>query len=471
MRRLPRIVLAVLSAPAIACAHYQHYQPLGIEPRREAVIYRARQLDDAELVQFLNAQGVRVSDTGWTSRELALVALYYRADLSELRGELAAARAAEITAGARPAPSAGLSVEHAAKVDEGKSTPWSVSLTAGLTIELGGKRAARIARARASALGARLRLDATGWEISQRARMAAIAVTEGTQSLADERVEVEQLRTVAQLLRTRFTAGEISGAEVARADADLQSASVQLAQSARTNTEARSALAQALAVAPSAVDSVAVESDNQSACAVLDTIGRDSLEALALRSHDAIGVALADYAVAEADLRLAIAQQYPDITIGPGILWDEGVRHWVLSLATPQLPVQITGPVAEARARRAAQAARVVVVEDSVLASVDSSASACRNVTPEVAVADSLVGETRRALDLAESAYQRGEVGRTDVAFAQLGLVRAEHTRRVAALRSSTAGAALEGAVGHWLTGPSIRWPDLTIAPSGDARR
>ena len=471
MRRSLRIVAAVLVAPALACAHYQHYRPLGIEPQREAVRYRARQLDDSELVEYLNAHGARVTDTGWTSRELALVALYYRADLSELRSELAAARAAEITAGARPAPSASLSVEHAAKVDEGKSTPWSVSLTAGLTIELGGKRAARIARARASALGARLRLDATGWGISQHARMAALEVAAGTQSLADQRVEVEQLRTVAQLLRTRFAAGEISGAEVARADADLQSASVQLAQSARANTEARSALAEALAIAPAAIESLAVEPDTRSACAVLDAIGRDSLEALALRSHDAVGVALADYAVAEADLRLAVAQQYPDITIGPGILWDEGVRHWVLSLATPLLPVQVTGPVAEARARRAAQAARVVVVEDSVLASVDSSASACGNVIPEVAVADSLVGETRRTLDLAANAYQRGEVGRTDVALAQLALVRAQHTRRIAALRSSTAGAALEGAVGHWLAGPSIRWPDLTIAPSGDARR
>ncbi|HEX6808934.1 MAG TPA: TolC family protein [Gemmatimonadaceae bacterium] len=473
MRRFPRMVLAVLAAPAFACAHYQHYRPLGIEPQREAVRYRARQLDDSDLVEFLNAQGARVRDTAWTSRELALAALYYRADLSELRSELAAARAGEITAGARPAPSAGVSVEHAARVDEGKSTPWSVSLTAGLTIELGGKRAARIARARASALGARLRLDATGWEISQHARMAAIAVAEGTQSLADQRAEVEQLRTLAQLLRARFAAGEISRAEVARADADLQSASVLLVQSARTNTEARSALAQALAIAPTAVESLVVEPDNQSACDVLHAIGRDSLEALALRSHSAMGVALADYAVAEADLRFAVAQQYPDITIGPGILWDEGVRHWVLSLATPLLPIQISGPVAEARARRAAQAARVLVVEDSVLASVDSSASACRNVTPEVAVADSLVGETRRSLDLAENAYQRGEVGRTEVAFAQLGLARAQHTRRVAAARSNAAGAALEGAVGHWLTGPPIRWPDLTIAPdsSGGSRR
>ena len=471
MRRPLRIVAAVLVAPALACAHYQHYRPLGIEPQREAVRYRARRLDDSELVEYLNAHGARVTDTGWTSRELALVALYYRADLSELRGELAAARAAEITAGARPAPSAGFSLEHAAKVDEGKSTPWSVSLTAGLTIELGGKRAARIARARASALGARLRLDATGWGISQHARMAALEVAAGTQSLADQRVEVEQLRTVAQLLRTRFAAGEISGAEVARADADLQSASVQLAQSARATAEARSALAQALAIAPAAIESLAVEPDTRSACTVLDAIGRDSLEALALHSHDAVGVALADYAVAEADLRLAIAQQYPDITIGPGILWDEGVRHWVLSLATPQLPIQVTGPVAEALARRAAQAARVVVVADSVLATVDASASACGNVIPEVAVADSLVGETRRTLDLAANAYQRGEVGRTDVALAQLALVRAQHTRRIAALGSSTAGAALEGAVGQWLTGPSIRWPDLTITPSGDARR
>ena len=123
--------------------------------------------------------------------------------------------------------------------------------------------------------------------------------------------------------------------------------------------------------------------------------------------------------------------------------------------------LQTRGPIAEARARREARAAAFQLAQDSVLGAVDSAAAICGAVGAERAAADSLVGASTRALDAASRAFQRGEVGETDVAFARLAFVRARSGLHEAEGREAAAGAALEAAVGRWLTGPPVQWPDL----------
>ena len=50
-----------------------------------------------------------------------------------------------------------------------------------------------------------------------------------------------------------------------------------------------------------------------------------------------MGVALAEYAVAEADLRVEITKQYPDLELAPGYSWDQGLHRWIAALALPNL--------------------------------------------------------------------------------------------------------------------------------------
>ncbi|HEX6964359.1 MAG TPA: TolC family protein [Gemmatimonadaceae bacterium] len=445
-----------------ACARRQSYRPAPIAPVAEAERYADRRLRDPALARFLAEHEAALHDSAWSSRQLALAALYFRADVTEAQRTLAAARAAEITAGARPAPSATATADRAERPDEGNPTPWSFSLTAGWTLELGGKRAARIAHARAVTLASRLRLEADAWEIAQSARQAAVVALGAKRELADASAERAGLDSVRTLLHARFVEGRLTSTDVARAETDVQTSAVAVADAARANTAARIALARTLAVPLREVESLPIREESNSACAALDTLAPDSLEARALTTRADVGAALADYSAAEADLALAIAQQYPDITIGPGIAWEQGIQRWVLSLAIPSIAVnRARGPIAEARARRAAQAARVAFVQDSILAAVDSSVAACRTTRADVASADSLVSATRAQLALANAAYQRGEIGQTEIAFAHLAVRRAERTREEAVRRGVLAGIMLEQAAGSWLSGPPIRWPDL----------
>jgi outer membrane protein TolC len=449
----------------MGCAHYQRYEPTPLDPQAQLGAYAGRRLDDPELARFLASRGVPPDDSGLTPSALGLAALYFRSNLTEARAAVRAARAGEITAGTRPFPSATATVERATSSDGRNGSPWTLSLTSGLTFETGGKREARQVRARAVTLGTVLRLDVTGWHLAQEARRAAVALLGADRDVADVEAEISALRTVLELLRARYAEGRVSLADVAQAETDVQTAVVALVQVRRARTDMRSSLARALGVSPRPVETMSIREDLRSGCDAGDAAnveGPTGLGLAALRNRYEVGAALADYAVAEADLQLAVAQQYPNLTIGPGVAWNQGVGRWLLSAGSAAIPVNGNrGPIAEGEARRAVHAARVTMAEDGILAQVDSARAGCRDIRGEIAAADSLVAATTERLRLTEAAYARGEIGLTDVAFARLALVRVTRTRHQALQRQQVAGAALEAAIGRWVTAPSIRWPDL----------
>ena len=448
-------MFALFTVQLGACARYQRYQPSPVAPAAEASVYAARRLDDPGLASFLAAHGESAGNAGWDMRQLALAALYFRPDLEEARLAIAEAQAAEITAGTRPYPGVSVTADRAARLSAGDATPWSFSLTTGFTLETGGKRGARIGRARATTFAARLRLESLAWKVMQGARQAGLSAGAAEIDLRDAAEESAALRSLLALFRARYAEGQIARTELARSEADLQAAGVGETRALRARTDARSALARALAVPYEQIDGIALRSDERLGCAAVDSVRIDTLQTIALRTLPVVGATLGDYAVAEAELRLQIAQQYPDIVLGPGLGWDKGIQRWILSLAIPRIPIdRARGPIAEAAARRAMQGARVRVVQDSVLAAVDSSAANCRTSRREVSVADSLFRTTGEQLALAQASYQRGEIGKAEVALARLALVRAQRTSDQAAQRALASGAALEGATGLWPPGP-----------------
>lgn len=465
-----RLACLFLSVHVLGCAGYQRYAPAPLDAGQQAVLFAGRRLDDPELLRLLAAYNLAPADSCWESRQLALAAVYERPDLEQARAAIQAAQAAEVTAGVRPPPSIGATAERGSHTEEGKSSPWTLSLSTGLTIETGGKRSARTERARAAVLATTLRLQAMAWDIASETRNAVVAALDAERGLASARAEASVLQRLLGLLQSRFAEGQVSRVEVARTESDLQTSLVAITEARRTRTEARLALARSLAVPLAAVDSLRLRPEPQTGCATLDSVPSDTLQALALRHRYDLGAALADYAVTEGDLRLALAQQYPDLTIGPGISWDQGIVRWLLSVGVPAIPVaRNRGPIAEAVARRAAQAARAVSVQDSVLAGLDSSFAACREAGRSLMTADSLVAAAHRQVDLTNAAYQRGEIGQVELALAQLALVSAGRVHVIATGRRARAGMALETAVGMWLGGPVVQWLGVPAAPTSGA--
>ena len=436
------------------------YVPEPLQPAVHLAAVRARRLSDPRLGEWVGRWSAPPAPARWTDRQLALAALGLRAELARARADWRAAVAAEPVARARPAPGVTAGVERAVS-GSGQESPWVVSLGALLSVELGGKRGARLQRARAESALAEAELRRAAWRIAGEARAAALALATADLERAESVREARALEEVESLERTRYQEAALTAAELARTAAEVQEARFRVSTAEAGALDARATLAGMLALPLGALDSLEVQPEPAGGCASVDGAGDDSLATLALTRRPEIGGALAEYAVAEADLRLAVARQFPDLELGAGFIWDQGVHRWTLALALPNLlGFRQRSAIAAAIAARAASAARLAEIQDALLADLSRATGRCRGAALELAAADSQVAVAREAAARARAAYDRGETVRLDPVLAELGVIRAERSRRLQAARLAAADGALDTALGGPAAGEPGRWPD-----------
>ena len=176
---------------------------------------------------------------------------------------------------------------------------------------------------------------------------------------------------------------------MSRTGAEVEEVRVSVAAAERARIDARAALAGAVGIPPRALDSVTVLPVTVTACENLETLGVDSLLEAAVKTRPEIARALAGYAGAEASLRLQMARQYPDLELGPGFIWDQGIHRWTLAFAVPALlAFRNRAPIVQAEAERSAAGARLVEAQDSMLRQVGPAAERCRGARLEQQAAD-----------------------------------------------------------------------------------
>jgi outer membrane protein, heavy metal efflux system len=441
---------------SLGCTRYQA-QPLDLTAHPAE--YRARHLNDPAVLRLVDEFAGVASDSGWTDRQLAIAALHFRPELSRARAQWRAARAGEVSAGARPQPGAQADAERAVSGAQG-SSPWVVSLGGLYSLEFGGKRGARLLQARARTAVAEAELRFVAWQVVSDVRSAVVESSRAQQELADAEIEAETLEQIRMLTESRYREAVLTSSELARAGGEVQVARTAVSGARGALLTAQAGLSRAIAVPATALDSVRLAAPRIAGCEWLDSLGRDSVDVVGLRSRAEISQALAGYALAEADLRQQVAQQFPDLELAPGFIWDQGVHRWTLAFSLPRLLLNRNrGPIAEASVRRGAAAARVAEAQEQVLGETGAGQLACRAARVELAAADSQLVAADRAAQLAGIAFQRGETGRIEVAQAELSLLRARRVQHIATRRWVGAGLAIERAAGVWQEN-AARWPD-----------
>ena len=440
-----------LGCAALGCARYT---PAPLDPAGTADAYAARRLDAPDLRDWLAAHGA--TDSAWTSATLGLVALYYGPAVATARAAWESARAAEGTAGARPQPAAEGEVGHTISGAE-PGSPWIGRILSIFTVELGGKRGARIAAARARAAVAETDLEETAWRATRAVRAAAVGLAAAGERLADASQGADRVAAFTARLRRLFDEGTLGRSELAAVESEQADARAAADRERAGEDAARVALSRAAGLPPAALDGVRMGPEPAPVCV---TAGTDSLQALALRRRPDVGRALAEYGVAEGELRVAVAASYPDLGFGAGLDWDRGETRWVLSPVLPRIPLNGNrGPIAEALARRREAAARFAERQQGVLAEVSGAVAGCRAALADVEGADSVRAATARQAELARAAYERGEIGAVALEPLELAETRARRDLHAARQRVATAALALETATGEWPPG-SVRWPD-----------
>ena len=456
------ILLGVVCA-ALGCARYT---PAPLDPAGTAQAYAARRLDAPGFEDWLAAHGG--ADSAWTSATLSLAALYFHPAVARARAAWETTRAAERTAGARPQPDLQSELGYATSSAVFESR-WLAVLSAVFTVELGGKRGARVIAARARTAVVETDLEDTAWRTTRAVRAAAVELAGAKERRADAALGSDRVSAFAARLQRRYDEGTLGRADLAAIEAEAADARAGAAHEQAAVDAAQVGLARAAGLPPPALENVPIGPESLPACVARSG---DSLQALALRRRPDVGRALAEYAVAEGDLRVAVAGSYPDVSLGPSFNWDQGIARWSLLLGLPRLPLNGNrGPIGEGVARRREAAARFTERQEAVLEEVSDAVAGCGVALADAEGADSVREATERRAELARSAYERGEIGVTDLEPLELAETRALRDLHAARQRLAAAGLALETATGAWPPG-AVHWPDPRgpVKPEEDSR-
>ncbi len=400
--------------------------------------YTARPLDSAAEAARLTRR--QLEPGKWNLSRLTAEALQHHPDIATARAKYDTACAAVRTAGEHPNPTLAVSTQSITPY-----TKW-LSGTYGLDFdwifETAGKRSQRqnIAHAAVRSAAANV-IDAT-WKVRSAVRKAYLELYAAGARETLLKQAINQQDELLRALEGRIKAGAESRSASSQARLLQAQLKLQAAEAAKLATIARAALSEALPISLEGLDSAAF-SFTAFETSRYTTPGRKN----ALTHRADILASLAEYAAAEAALRLEIAKQYPDIHLNPGYSLDAGENKWALGIGLT-LPIlnQNQGPIGEAEAKRAEAAASFDAVQAKVLADYDRAAATLAAARKKLATTDALLAEQATLAATEERLIQAGAGDRAALLSARVERTTTEASRIDALAEIQAALGALEDA-------------------------
>jgi len=417
------------------------FQDAPISPDASAVGFTSRTLHDPGLQEFLKSQGVPRND--WSFDQLALAAVYFRRDIAVAKAEAEEAKAKITTAGQRPNPV--FSFAPGYNATSSGISPWILTPTLDVTIETADKRGLRLTQARAEVEAAQLRVAAAAWVARKEIREAMLDLYTARQISNLLETELTLHEEGLKMLRFQVEAGEYAAIELPRARLALNRTRLARHDAKKRTATALARLAAAVGLPSAALNAVSL---NFAAFSSLprDPGSRARRQALTTRA-DLLAL-LADYAAADAALRLEIARQYPNIQLSPGYELDQTDNKWSLGFAV-ELPVlnQNRGPIAEAEARRKTLAGIFEAKQAEVFGEIELARAALRNVRAKVNTAGKLAEEATHASETTKNMVDAGELAPLELTLRRIEATAAALALEEARNEAQQAAGDLEAAV------------------------
>ena len=383
----------------------------------------------------------RIAAKTWTLKALVTEAVQHHPDVAWARAQYHTAKAAIRTAGERPNPTVLIAPQivtpiHWIAGTYGVDFDW--------TVETAGKRARRIDVSHAQVRAAACRVVDATWKVRSAVRKALLDLFAAQRRAA---LLTDAIAKQEELLRTldiRVKAGALSGMEVSVPRLLSAQLRIQAADAAKGMALGRVSLAEALGMSVSGLHGATFS------FAGFETApGSHPASRRAALTHRAdILAALADYAAAEALLRLEVAKQYPDVHLSPGYSFDGGANKWGLGVGLT-LPIlnQNQGAIGEAEGKRREAAAKFDVVQAKAIAECDRAVASVSAARAKLALAADLLAEQARRLDAEERLVAAGEGDKLSLFNAQVERATTAVTRLDALVELHAALGSLEEAM------------------------
>jgi outer membrane protein TolC len=421
-----------------SCVQFQE-RPLSAN--RSSAAFGSRSLGDSGLQAFLSSQ--KAGCGSWNANRLALAASYFQGDVAVARAEAEEAAAGIGTAGQMPNPV--LSFSPGYNTSSKGVSPWIMAPALDVTLETAGKRTQRLASARAKAEAAQLRVAAAAWDARAKVRAAMLNLHSGRETTVLLREEVALHEASVGKLQALVNAGESPGFELTQERLGLSRAKLALHDAEKQEATSRAQLASAVGVPMAALDAVKLDFSD---FAKLPAVPSTNLRQRALTHRADLLAGLADYAAADADLRLEIAKQYPNIHLNPGYEFDQGDDKWSLGFGV-ELPIlnQNRGPIAEAEAKRNTAGAKFDAKQQAVFGEIETALAAYRAANVKAATASKLADEAAHASDTTGRMVEAGEIPPLDLTRRRIETSAAKLSHLESRIQAQQAAGELEAAL------------------------
>jgi len=440
-------------------------QTVPLSPVATASALESRSLDDPRLRQFVLAathpEAPSDAPIRWDLASLTAAALYYHPDIALAEAKLAAAKAAVITANERPNPALNFTNIVGQGLVPGAIPLGAAPLTIGPAIDFlvdaFGKREARTAAAVRLEQAARWDVAAAGWQVRGRVRAALLALWAAERRLALTQQRLALQNQLVELLEHRQTAGEASALDVSRERVSRAEVTLALHDLDLAAAQARVDVATAVGVPDHALEGVTLATDAFDRPPGLNGRAEGVWRREALTRRADIQASLAAYSASEADLKLAVAGQYPDITLSPGYSYQYGINQYQLNvLATLPIFNQNQGAIAEAVAKRREAAASFIALQAQVIGEIDRASVSYRKSTQVLASAAAMQSDEARRAQQIDKSFAAGQADRPTLVSTQVEAAITAISNFDAVLQQRQALGSLEDALERPLYEPGV---------------
>lgn len=402
----------------------------------------------------------------WDRLAVFAALLVHNPDVAVARAAIDSAKAGARAARTAPGPNLTLSSEYAN--DPSTQSPWLLGGGLDVPLDIGGRRTARITSAMIAVRIARYDYADTLWAARMQARAALISLfsAEREEAVGLRLLEYRQQQQAA--MERRLVRGAVARADLERVRADVANAGSALDDARAKKVAARQALAAAIGLGTAGLTPLSFS------WADFDQVPVDPSQSPFLQDRAGVTIgradvlkAIANYDLAESDLRGEVAKQIPAITLSPGYTWERGLVKlpFNLGLALPPLDLNRRA-IAAAEAKRTEAGKRLETVVAATNAALEAAINECRAARialNRIRTIDLPVA--RRLAAQADKELQRGQIDRTDWAAAQSGVPQAELTEIAALARTHAADAALEDALRRPVEGPELMLTPGALEP------
>ena len=338
----PNLFFVCLIAISLSGCNLISYETKPIANQEVIEKITAKDPEDPKFKEFLRVQGFKedkLSIKEWGLSELMLCALFFNPRIEIAKKEWDVAKIQEIIAPIKAPSSIGFEGgRQTTGVKESSRDAFGLTLTT--LFETADKAKIREEKARNQSLIKRLELRKLAWDIKSDLTLNFIRYHQHLLNLQIIRSEIKLQNEILNMLKKRKSLGLSSSIDSNFNQIELNKNIQKLNEEQYQLNDTKSKLASILGISAEKFNTMRIANINfdqniEDFRKILDdeTKQQDIIN-LGLFNRIDLRIALAKYAVSESQLKLNIANQYPDIRFSPAYIFDYGSSKWLLGITS-----------------------------------------------------------------------------------------------------------------------------------------